>query len=165
MLTRLRLWRNAVLEFLLFCWCAVKHVLSSVFYADYAAVVSFSISQGAIMATQGSLLGIAPGATATFTANPLDENGNPIALPDGVVPTWTSSDTTNGPVVAAADGLTATVTVPETAATGTGFTLFVSATLPSGATPAGSAVVPIDAVTPPPPPPISTVASFVITQN
>jgi hypothetical protein len=45
----------------------------------------------------------------TLTAAPVDDNGNPIALPTGGVPTWATSPGTAGTVSAAADptGLTA----------------------------------------------------------
>jgi hypothetical protein len=45
----------------------------------------------------------------TLTAAPVDDNGNPISLPSGGVPTWATSPGTAGTVSAAADptGLTA----------------------------------------------------------
>src|SRR5258708_36111516 len=83
--------------------------------------IEFLIQQGDVMTP-----GITPGSTGTFSATPLGADGNPVALPAGsAAPVWSSSDTTNGPVVAAADGLTATVAVPSTTAGGS-FTLTVS---------------------------------------
>jgi hypothetical protein len=121
-------------------------------------VESFSIQQTGD--ENMAVTGIAPGATGTFTATPLDSNGNPIPLPAGAAPpVWSSSDNDNAPVVASADGLSASVSVPATTAGGS-FTLTVqSPDLPG--TPIGSVVVPINAVTPPP----QTVASFAINQT
>lgn len=120
-------------------------------------VISFKIQQrGEDMA----ITGIAPGSTGVFTATPLDGNGNPVSLPAGSQPPqWVSSDTTNAPVVASADGLSASVSVPSTTAGGS-FTLTVSSPDLPGQ-PSGSASVPINV--PPPPPP--TVASFQINQQ
>jgi hypothetical protein len=100
--------------------------------------------------------GIAPGGTGTFTATPIDKNGNPSTLPAGVVPVWTSSDTTNAPVVAAADGLSATVTIPTSATGGEKITLSVTATLPDGTTPEGTGTFSVLTL---------EVASFTITQT
>jgi len=121
-------------------------------------VESFSIQQtGDDMAVTG----IAPGATGNFTATPLDSSGNPISLPAGAQPpVWSTSDPTNAPVVASADGLSASVTVPSTTAGGV-FTLSVSSPDLPGS-PSGAVSVPIN-VAPPPPP--ATVASFSINQN
>ena len=106
--------------------------------------------------TQGSLTGIAPGSTGTFSLTPVDKNGNPSSLPSGVVPSWTSSDPTNAPLVVSDDGLSATCTVPDSAPAGTQITLSVTATLPDGTTPNGSAQFPILTL---------EVASFIITQT
>jgi hypothetical protein len=127
-------------------------------------VCSFSIKQireprkGRGYITMAELKGITQGATATFVATPQDKNGDPITLPAGIVPTWTSSDPTGAPVTADADGLTATVTVSDAATAGSTFTLSVSAALANGTTPTGEADVPVLAVE-------AEVASFVITQQ
>jgi len=105
--------------------------------------------------TQGQLKGIAPGGTGTFAISPVDQNGNPAQLPSGVVPQWTSSDPTNAPVTQSADGLTASVTVAQ-GDQSPSFTLTVTATLPDGTQPSGSAAVPIL---------VLEVAAFVITQT
>lgn len=102
------------------------------------------------------IIGIAPGASATFDAVPLDKNGSNDSLPAGIVPVWTSSDTVNAPVVAAADGMSATVAVAASAPAGVAFTLSVSATLTDGTVPAGTASVPVFAL---------EVASFKIVQR
>jgi hypothetical protein len=119
-------------------------------------VAEFKITQGDNMPING----VAPGSTGTFTATPIDGNGNVISLPAGAQPPrWTSSDTDNAPVTASADGLSATVAVPSTTQGGS-FTLNVdSPDLPND--PSGSAQVPI-LFTPPPPP---QVASFRIDQT
>lgn len=110
------------------------------------------------MPVQEPVIGIAAGATGTFLSTPVDAAGNATTLPAGIVPTWTSSDPTNAPVVASADGLTVSVTVPATAPVGTTFTLSVTATLADGTTPTGTTPVPfLPAVT-------TVVSSFVITQ-
>lgn len=113
------------------------------------------------MPTQSPVVGIAIGATGTFLATPVDASGNTVTLPAGIVPTWTSSDTTNAPVVPSADGLTVTVSVPSTAPTtlvGTTFTLSLAATLANGAVVTGTVNVPFLSAS------TGTVASFVITQ-
>lgn len=103
--------------------------------------------------TQGTLKGIAPGGTGQFGITPIDSTGNPSQLPAGVVPAWTSSDPTNAPVTASADGLTATVV---TTTSYTGCTLSVTAALPDGTLPAGTAPVPVLTL---------EVASFIINQT
>ena len=108
--------------------------------------------KGEVMA-QGTLKGIAPGGIGAFAVTPVDSNGNPSALPSGIVPAWTSSDPTNAPVVASSDGLSATV---QTTAAYTGCTLTVTATLADGTTPTGTAPVPVLSL---------EVASFVLTQT
>jgi hypothetical protein len=90
-----------------------------------------------------AITGVGPGAVGTFKATPTN-NGNPASLPPGVVPIWTSSDTTNAPITSVSpDGLTAQVTVAPTAAPGTQFVLTVTATLPDNTQPNGTATVPI----------------------
>jgi len=120
----------------------------------------FIITQiGDDMATQQPVVGVKIGATGTFQETYTDPSGNPITLPTGITPTWTSSDTVNAPVVASADGTTATVTVPTTAPTtlvGTTFLLNITATLADGTVVNGAVAVPFLAAT--------GVNSFVITQ-
>jgi hypothetical protein len=103
---------------------------------------------------QGKLTGITPGQAGSFAANPIDKNGNPIAVPAGVVPAWESSDPVNAPVVASVDGLSATV---QTTAAYIGCTLTVSAALPDGTNPTSGAV--------PVPVLVIELAAFVITQT
>lgn len=115
------------------------------------------------MPTQAPVVGIKIGATGIFLATPVDAQGNVVVLPAGIVPTWTSTDLTNAPVVASADGLTATDTVPSTAPptlVGTTFTLSVSATLADGTVGTGSTPVPFLAATT-----VGPFAGFVITQT
>ena len=108
-----------------------------------STVVRFEITQledGKMKVTKfktviTSLIGIAPGATGTFVAIPVDANGNQDMLPAGIIPTWVSSDPTNAPVVPSADGLSASVSLSPSATPGTPFTLTVSAPLPDGSTP------------------------------
>lgn len=115
------------------------------------------------MPTQAPVVGIKIGATGTFLATPVDAQGNVVVLPAGIIPTWTSTDLTNAPVVAAADGLTATDTVPSTAPptlVGTSFTLSVSAILADGTVGTGTTPVPFLAATT-----VGPFAGFVITQT
>lgn len=111
------------------------------------------------MPTQAPVIGIVAGATGSFLATPVDANGVALALPAGIIPVWVSSDPVNAPVVASADGLTATITTLATAPAGTTFTLSLSATLADGTVPAGTTPVPFLAAVP------DVVASFVITQT
>ncbi len=125
-------------------------------------VKTFSINQfgGNMAITQAPLLGIALGATGTFSATPLDSTGNIATVPAGLVPVWISSNPDMAPVTATGDGLSATVTVSSTAIAGTVINISVSLTLPDG-TVATSGEVPLpfngDNT-------IHPVASFVITQ-
>lgn len=138
------------------------HVLKQILHALNPHANHFVITQiGEIMPTQSPVVGIAIGATGTFLATPVDASGNTVTLPAGIVPTWTSSDTTNAPVVPSADGLTVTVSVPSTAPTtlvGTTFTLSLAATLANGTVVTGTVNVPFLSAS------TGTVASFVITQ-
>lgn len=114
------------------------------------------------MPVQSPVVGIVIGATGSFLATPVDAAGNVVTLPAGIVPTWTSSDLTNAPVVAAVDGLTATDAVPASAPAtlvGTTFALSVSATLADGTTGTGTVSVPFLASTT-----VGPFAGFVITQ-
>lgn len=102
------------------------------------------------MPSQAPVAGIKIGSTGTFVAIPIDAQGNAVTLPAGTIPVWTSSDTTNAPVIPSTDGLTATDTVPSTAPTtlvGTNFTLSVSATLADGTSGSGTTPVPFLAAT------------------
>lgn len=107
------------------------------------------------MPVQGPLAGLAPGATGTFTATPVDASGNQTTVATGVVPVWTSDDATDV-ITAAADGLSATVAVASTATPGATHTLSV-------AQPDGSANSPV--ALPVLTPAAQPVASFVITQS
>jgi hypothetical protein len=131
--------------------------LDQVLYALRHPVTGFVLYQ---LNEQGDFMpitGIAPGGTGQFAAQPVDKNGNNDSLPAGVVPNWTSSDTTNAPVTfQSPDGLSCTVTVASNAPGGTQFTLTCSATLPDNTKPTGSAAVPIFAL---------EVAAFVINQT
>jgi hypothetical protein len=124
--------------------------------AEQHAVAGFVIMQLNLEGEEMPILGIAPGATGQFSAQPVDKNQNNDALPAGVVPVWTSSDTVNTTVTPTADGLGAAVAVSASAPPGTPFTLSISATLPDGTTPTGTASVPVFAL---------EVASFVINQT
>lgn len=111
--------------------------------------------------SQSPLVGIAPGATGTFSGIPIDSLGNSGPLPAGITPVWVSSDPTNAPITATVDGLTATVAIPADAVAGTVFTITVSATLADGSVPTSGPVnCPVLTVVPPP----FVVASFVIQQ-
>ena len=88
------------------------------------------------------ITGIVAGATGVFKETPLPQGAS---IPAGTIPVWTSSDTTNAPVVPSADGTTCSVTVPATA-TITTFNLTVANQDGSFAT---TVAVP---VTPAPPP-------------
>jgi hypothetical protein len=101
----------------------------------------FSVSQ-----LQGDtpmpITGIVAGATGVFQETPTPQGA---VIPAGTIPVWTSSDTTNAPAVASADGTQCSVAVPASA-TITSFTLSVQnqdGTFPTSVT------VP---VTPAPPP-------------
>jgi hypothetical protein len=85
-----------------------------------------------------------PGNTLQFTATP-----TPVALPSGVVPTWSSSDTTNVSISTDPTGLIAEVVLGSAIPVGELVTLKVSATLPDGTTPSGSITFTIDSATPP----------------
>lgn len=104
---------------------------------------------------QGPLTGLAPGATGTFTASPVDASGNPTTVAAGVVPVWASDDPTDV-VTSAADGLSASVSVATTAVAGGVHNLSV-------ALPDGTAVspAPLPILTPA----VQPVASFVIAQT
>jgi hypothetical protein len=88
-----------------------EHVHQLEEFTGISEVASFLIQQGDNMPING----VVPGSTGTFTATPIDGNGNVISLPAGAQPPrWTSSDNDNAPVTASADGLSATVAVPST---------------------------------------------------
>ena len=87
-----------------------------------------------------AISGILPGNTGVFTAQPVDKNGNPAALPAGLVPAWASSDPTNAPVTWSADGLTASVI---TTAAFTGCKLSIAVNMPDGTQPTGTETVPV----------------------
>ena len=132
-------------------------LLCELFTIEKHAVVKFVVMQVDAQGDEMPIQGIAPGTAGQFTAQPVDKNGNNDTLPAGVIPAWTSSDTTNAPVTfQSPDGLSCTVTVAANAPAGTPFTLNVSATLPDATNPTGSASVPIFAL---------EVASFVVNQT
>ena len=58
------------------------------------------------------ITGIVAGATGVFKETPLPLGA---VIPAGTIPVWTSSDPTNAPAVASADGTTCSVAVPATA--------------------------------------------------
>src|SRR6185312_9819939 len=118
-------------------------------------ITHFRINQENKMA----IIGIIPGDTGTFTATPLNKEGATVTLPSGTVPVWTSSDTTNAPVVAAADGLSATITVPASYAPAPGTTFNLTVAMPDG-TASTTVPVPFDAVAVD-----NTVASFGVNQT
>lgn len=89
--------------------------------------------------TNMAITGIKPGATGTFAESPVPP-GTP--LPAGVIPQWSSSDTTNTSLTPSADGTSCLVAVPSSA-TIASFVLTVKATLPDGTTPSGNATVPV----------------------
>lgn len=110
------------------------------------------------MPTQSPVTGIVVGATGTFLATPVDASGNAVTLPAGIIPTWTSSDVTNAPVVPSADGLTVSVTTLASAPVGGSFTLSLTATLATGAVVTGTVNVPFLAAS------TGIPTNFVITQ-
>lgn len=105
------------------------------------------------------IIGIAPGGTGTFAANPIDANGNPITTPLTIVPVWTASDP-NATVSPSADGLTASVSIAGVA-TPTGNTSLTVAN-PDGSG-ANTVSVPYTVVSPPPP--ANVPAGFGISQT
>lgn len=115
--------------------------------------------------TQTAVIGVVAGATGTFVADAIDQNGNVITDPailSGLTIVWSSSDTTDEPVVSSgtAGDLGASITVPATApANTTGATLSVVDQNGIG----GSVAVPVLPATTPPPP--VTVAGYVIRQT
>jgi hypothetical protein len=122
--------------------------------------------EATVAETQSAVIGIVQGATGTFVADLIDENGNVITDPTIIASatlTWSSSDTINEPVVASgtAGDLGASITVPVAApVNAVGATLTVTTNL--GIT--DSVAVPVLAGTPPPPPP-TTIAAVVLRQT
>jgi hypothetical protein len=86
-----------------------------------------------------------PGNTLQFTATPTPAGS---VLPTGVVPTWTSSDTTNVTITTDPTGLIATVVLGTAIPVGESVTLTITATLPDGTTPSGSVTFTVGAVPP-----------------
>jgi hypothetical protein len=86
-----------------------------------------------------------PGATLQFTATPTPAGA---VLPSGVVPTWVSSDTTNVTITTDPTGLIATVVLGAAIPVGESVTLTITATLPDGTTPTGSATFTVGAAPP-----------------
>jgi hypothetical protein len=76
-------------------------------------------------------LGGVVGTPGNFSETPLDANGNIVALPSGVIPTWTSSDPTIASFAASADGTSVAVTY---LAAGT-YTGTCQASIPGGTVP------------------------------
>lgn len=128
-------------------------------YAQQIAIVArFIITQGeTTMPTQSPLLGLAPSATGTFTAVPVDASGNAVTLAAGTVPVWTSDDSSDV-VTAASDGLSATVLVSSSAVVGSNHTLSVA--MPDGSATSPNALPILSGGGTPQP-----VASFVVTQS
>lgn len=96
---------------------------------------------------------LTPGNSPQFTATP---NGS---IPEGVVPTWTSSDTTNITITTDETGLIATVAIGADTPVPEDVTLTISATFPDGTTPSGSFSFTVGAATPP------EATGFTITQT
>lgn len=134
-------------------------LLREILYVLKPHATRFVITQiGEIMPTQSPVTGIVVGATGTFLATPVDASGNAVTLPAGIIPTWTSSDVTNAPVVPSADGLTVSVTTLASAPVGGSFTLSLTATLATGAVVTGTVNVPFLAAS------TGIPTNFVITQ-
>jgi hypothetical protein len=114
-----------------------------------AEVDGFTVTQtGATMGTPPVppvLVQPDPGATLQFTATPTPAGAT---LPAGVVPTWTSSDTTNVTITTDPTGLIASVVLGSAIPVGESVTLTVTATLPDGTTPTGSASFTVGAAPP-----------------
>lgn len=140
-------------------WCKFwrrKHKHHHHHRHHHSEVVAFQIKQIFIRGESMAIKGILPGQSGSFALQDIPLNS---VLPAGVIPVWTSSDTTNAPVVASADGLSASVALSASAVPGGSFNLQVDATLPDGTTPSsGPVAIPI--LAPPPPEP----SSFVINQ-
>lgn len=109
------------------------------------------------MPVQGPLLGIAPGLSDVFQAAPVDASGNPVTLPAGTVPVWSSDDPTDA-ITPAADGLSASVSVAATATPGAFHTLTVA--MPDGSASSPNPLPILGGTTGG-----GTVASFVVTQG
>lgn len=80
------------------------------------------------------------GKSGTFLAQ-LEDNGNPIPLPDGSTFGW-QTDLPEATIVPSDDTLTAVITVPDTT-TATSITVTASTTAPDGTPASGSVTVPI----------------------
>lgn len=83
---------------------------------------------------ESTMVPLAAGQTATFATTPIPSTSvpNPAALP-----VWSSSDSTNAPVVAVSTdstGLSATVTFPSTVVAGVVFSLTITYTNSDGTT-------------------------------
>lgn len=129
-----------------------------------AAPVEAKFKEKEAMAeTQTPVIGILVGATGSFEADPIDQNGDVITDPailSTLTLTWASADTTNEPVVSSGTtgDLGATITVPASAVDGPGALLTV--TDQNGIS--GSVDVPVlPAITPP----VTTVSGYVIRQT
>lgn len=88
------------------------------------------------------ITGIVAGATGVFQETPLPLGA---VIPAGTIPVWTSSDPTNAPAVASADGTTCSVSVPATAT----ITSFVLAVQNQDGTFPTSVTVPVTPAAPP----------------
>ena len=90
------------------------------------------ITQGDKMSLNGTILGLAPGASDQFFCTPVDVNGNPDQLPAGSPPAvFTASDpgvVIGPPTVADPTGNSCTATAPAGATVGGNFTLTWTAT-------------------------------------
>ncbi len=113
------------------------------------------------MSVSGTIKGLAPGASDSFFATPVDANGNALPLPAGSpVPVFTADDP-SVVIVNGADGLSAVVTAAPTATLGGFFNLNWSVTLAGASAPiTGTANVPyLPGAPPPPPQPVGAVLS------
>lgn len=89
---------------------------------------SFTITQGD---TDMALALPDAGSTLVFTATPTLA-GQPVTLPVGTVPTWTSSDEGNGPVTVDSTGLIATTVLGAGVTVGEQITYTITATNEAG---------------------------------
>jgi len=101
----------------------------------------------AMTPTQGTLAPPAPGQSVVIVLTAFDDNGNQVSVESGVVPAWQVSDTTNFDLTPAADGLSATVSIPAGASVGATATLAVSCTNSDGTSANGAASLAIVAGT------------------
>lgn len=125
-------------------------------------VVAFIIRQigESPMPTQEPVIGIPVGGTGTFLGTPVDSSGNAVALPAGILATW-SSTSQSVTLTVSADTLTVTAAASSTIDTTIepNFTLSINALLADGTPVSGRVTMALIPATPSAPP-----SSFVITQ-